>query len=837
MPMKRRDFIKISGGTAFFSTATAHLGTSLIPKDAAASAGPAMPTRVISRTPPLRWEDAMISGNGPAGIMVMGYPLDDLIVVNHEKLWAVNSDHKPVTPDLRESWKAARTIAQKGRYRDADEYIVQEADRIRRQMYPAKDGKSRRPWYDRTHPGFHLHVLMESDGAPTDYRRETNLETGEISVFWTDRRGDWVRRVFVSRIHDVIVMDITAPAGSLVNASLRLIEAPGKLDGDMGAAAADYGPDEAYFRAAYGRTMGREKPEGYHALARVIVKGGSTRAVAGERLEVRNAERSLLVMRFEYLDDAAAADRATMRRALEDVPSDYETLLAPHAAAHGEMFRRVTLDLGGRRDNPPATETLIEAAAEGRRLPEYFELMHAVGRYALVCCGTGELPPSLMGHWGNSWDAPWNGRYTFDANLNLAMAAVSQGNLPEMMASYTAFLERYITDWRENARKLYGCRGVLTDLCQGWRHGVVLMDTYPWTGGAGWLASYLFDHYLVTQDREFLGLHVVPLLKDVAAFYEDFLAGYPKKNGRAVFYPSISPENEPVMTPAGQTTNVVPNATGEIAICREAVTNLIAACRELGIERESIPRWERILASLPDYVINEDGALAEWAYPGLGDEYHHRHSSHLYGVWPSLEISPDRTPKLFEAARVAIERRIEAGLGGKMAHGLMHVSLIAARLKNAGLLDRMLTEFSRLSFMNTSFITCHNPGPRIYNLDTTFAMPAVLMEMLVYSEPGLVEALPALPQDRFDRGTLRGVLARGGVTVEELHWNLTLQHVSITLRSARAQSPVLKFGVPVRSVSAVDTDDRGRVRRDDLKHGWRVDLPAGKSVRLICGLS
>ena len=287
------------------------------------------------------------------------------------------------------------------------------------------------------------------------------------------------------------------------------------------------------------------------------------------------------------------------------------------------------------------------------------------------------------------------------------------------------------------------------------------------------------------------------------------------------------------MTPAEQSTNVVPNATGEIAICREVLTNLIAACRELDIEKENIPRWEKLLAKLPDYVINSDGALAEWAYPGLGDKYNHRHSSHLYGIYPGLEISPERTPKLFEAARVAMEKRLEAGLGNNSAHGLMHISFVAARLKNARLMWRMLSTFAQLPFVNTSFITCHNPGPRIYNLDSTFSMPAVLTEMLIYSEPGLVELLPALPQDKFRRGTLRGVLARGGIVVEQLHWNKTLGHVKVTLRSERAQSVKLRLGIDLRFVNAANPKDRERVTRD--KPGqWSIDLPAGRSVSLNC---
>jgi tetratricopeptide (TPR) repeat protein len=793
---------------------------------------PTIPTRVISTQPPLRWEDAMLSGNGSTGIMVMGLPLEDSIIVNHEKLWTVGNDYRPQTPDLRQAWKKAKEIAQEGRYLDADMYIVDAVNNINKDLY-GQQYTGRRPRYDRTHPGFHMFVYTESNGAPIGYRRETNLETGEISVFWTDNRGSWARRVFVSRTHNIIALELTAPTGSAVNASLRLAEAPGKLEGDIEAVDIDHENTEMYFHATYGRRMGKKIPEGYHALARVIVTGGTSRAVANERLEIRGAKRALVLMRLEYLDYATAADRDSLRRALSKLPADYEALLAPHAAVHGEMFHRVTLDLGGRPETIPSSEALIAQALEGRSLAEFFELMHAVGRYALICGATGELAPTLMGLWGNEWDPPWDGRYTFDANLNLAISAASQSNLPEAMATYTSFLELNLEDWRKNAMLLYGCRGTVTDLCQGWRHGAVLMATYPWTGGVGWLASYLYDHYLFTQDKKFLKEHALPMLRGAADFYEDFLKQYPEIDGRYVFYPSISPENVPVMVPADQSTNVVPNATGEISICREVLTNLIAGCRELGTEKENIPRWENILKKLPDYVINQDDALAEWAYPGLGDKYNHRHSSHMYAIYPGLEISPERTPDLFAAARMAMEERLEAGLGNNSAHGLMHVSFVAARLKNARLMWRMLSTFAQLPFVNTSFFTCHNPGPRIYNLDATFSMPAVLTEMLVFSEPGLVELLPALPQDNFTRGTLRGALARGGIVVEELNWNKTLGYVNVTLRSQETQSVKLRFGIDLRFVNAADAKDRELVTGD--KPGqWNIDLPAGKSVRLLC---
>ena len=790
------------------------------------------PTKVISKQIPLRWEDAMLSGNGSTGIMVMGWPLEEQIVVNHEKLWTVGNDYRPRTPEMADSWKEAMKIARQGRYLDADLFIGEEVSRKNKALY-GEDWSGGRPRYDRTHPGFHLHVKTESNGIPKNYRRETNLETGEVSVFWTDNRGNWVRKVFVSRTDNVIVMELTAPTGSLINASLWITEAPGKLAGDLEPVTILHEGNELYFKATYGRLMGKKEAEGYHALGIVTTHGGRLSAVENQRIDITNAQTVVLKMRLEYLDDAKEADKQKLESDLGQISYDYNQLLSSHAAVHGEMFNRVTLDLWGEDEVELSSEELIARALKGESLSQFFELLHAVGRYALICGGTGELAPTLMGLWGNEWNPPWDGRYTFDANLNLAMAAASQGNLPEVMDTYANFISLNMEEWRDNARRLYDCSGAVSDLCQGWRHGAVLMPTYPWTGGVGWLASYLYDHYLFTGDLDFLHTQVLPMLIDAADFYEDFLQKYPQKKGRYVFYPSISPENEPVMILANQTTNVVPNATGEIAICREVLTTLIASCRKLGVEEDNIPRWEKILSKLPDYVINEDGALAEWAYPGLGDNYNHRHSSHLYPVYPGLEFSPDRTPKLFDAARITMEKRLDAGLGNNSAHGFMHVSLVAARLRNPELMWRMLTTFAELPMVNSSFITCHNPGPRIYNLDATFSLPAVMTEMLVYSEPGLIEFLPALPQEKFLRGTLHGLLSRGGVVVDELHWNHTLGTVQISLHSDKAQKIKVRFGIDLRFVDPVDAGDRNLVR--SVEPGiWEVDLPAGRRVRLMC---
>ncbi len=792
-------------------------------------------TRVTSRAPAMRWEDALVSGNGTAGIMVLGRPLDEVVVVNHEKCWVPTTDVAPEPAELAEAWREARRIAEERRYRDADLMVV---ERVRawcaERFGDAAQVAGVRLPYERVHPAFHLHIDSVAMGSIERYRRAMDLATGELSVLWTDARGDWLRRAFVSRAHDVIVLEIVPPTGATFDGALRLAEAPGKQAGDFASFQIRHDADELTLHAVYGRTLGRPEPEGYHALGRLVAEGGRASAVEGQRVDVRGARRVLLLLAVEYLERGREADREGLRARLDELPDDYGALLAPHAAEHGAMFRRVTLDLGGDAARAESSEALLERARVHGPTPELLELLHAVGRYALICGGTGYLPPSLTGIWGNDWSPPWDGRYTFDANLNLAIAAGSQGDLPEVMETYFRFVERHLPDWRRNAQALYGCRGVVTDLCQGWRHGVVLMATYPWTGGAGWLASYFTEHYLYTGDRAFLAERVVPLLKEVVGFYEDFLAERAEADGPVEFYPSISPENSPVMTPAEQSTNVVPNATCEIAICREALASLLAACRELGIEAESVPRWERLLERLPPYRINGDGALAEWALDGLEDRYSHRHSSHLYPVYPSLEISPERTPELFAAARRGMEKRLEAGLGNKSAHGLMHAALIAVRLRRPDLVWQMLSLFAREAFLNTSLITCHNPGLRIYNLDATLCLPAVLMKMLVHSEPGRLVLLPALPADALRRGTLRGARARGGIVVEELHWSLLLRRIAVRLRSAREQTVCLSAGFPLRSVRADDGALGAPTRLPD--GAWRIRLPAGRATSLACGI-
>jgi hypothetical protein len=250
----------------------------------------------------------------------------------------------------------------------------------------------------------------------------------------------------------------------------------------------------------------------------------------------------------------------------------------------------------------------------------------------------------------------------------------------------------------------------------------------------------------------------------------------------------------------------------DIAAARHALSVAADACTRLGIEEAGVERWQTLLKRLPPYVVDERGALAEWAWPGLTTPDDHRHVSHLYPVWPLHEITPDATPELAAAARRALVLRGDENLS---AHGSLHRALCAARLKDAALVEENLGKILGDDMVFRSLMTSHNPGLDIYNADAAHAIPAVIIEALVDSRPGVIELLPALPR-RWARGRISGVRCRNQVTVAELAWDLERSSAHAVLRSD------VDVTVSVRCARAL-----GSVRR-----GEPVEVAAGDPVRL-----
>jgi hypothetical protein len=233
----------------------------------------------------------------------------------------------------------------------------------------------------------------------------------------------------------------------------------------------------------------------------------------------------------------------------------------------------------------------------------------------------------------------------------------------------------------------------------------------------------------------------------------------------------------------------------DIAVCREVLTNLIQASEILGTDADSVVKWEAMLAKMPPYLIEPDGTLKEWAFPTLQEHYSHRHISHLYGVWPGNEIDPDRTPELARAAKIANRRRtfdtMSTAVAGETlaAYGRCHRALVGARLKDNIIVDTQLRQLIEQGYLSTA-LRCSREPYGVPIPDAQGGIPAITMEMLAYSRPGIIEILPALPASLV-KGSIKGMLARTFARIDNLKWDMQDRTVDITITSLKKQDITL----------------------------------------------
>lgn len=775
----------------------------------------------ISHARAATWEQGLISGNGTMGALVMGDALAETITLNRAGLFMpLNEPLQPVSqgihlPELRELLAA-------GQYQAAADRIVQLAS--------GEDYGGKR-WTDPFIPACDLQVLTPECGERRDYRRGVDFQTGVASVAWRDGRGPMLRRLFVSRRDNLVVMSITGGAAGKVDCQIALAQHPLDRMGRAGILSAKSGASGGWlsYRSAFRRRWAGSL-QGYEGVARVITKGGTTFA-AGGKMEIHGADEVLLLMRVELIPDFTRTRILRMREALESYPHDFEMLLARHARVHGEIFGRARLDLeGSPADRRLPAEELLASSRVGALNPALLEREFDAARYAILS-SSGEQFPLLQGIWSGTYNPRWSGDYTMNGNVQCALAANMTGNMAELMEPYFKYLEAQMPDYRENAKRLFKCRGILLP-SRASSHGLNnhFDETWPmtfWTAGAAWAAHFFYDYYLYTGDREFLRQRALPFMKEAALFYEDFLTTT-SADGRLLFSPSYSPEN----SPGNSKSQACVNATMDIAAARELLTNLVAACDELTTEPEHVQTWRALLDKLPPYMLNKDGAVKEYSLPTLEDNYAHRHCSHFYALFDGLPAQIEDDPYLQAGFKRAAELRLAARRrenGGIMAFGLVQLGQAVAALRQAPLAYEALDWLAN-NFWAANMVTTHNPGA-IFNVDLCGGLPALVIRMLVDSraEPGRsaeLTLLPALPA-QWPSGRIEGVRARGQVTVESLAWGG--RTVEATLRSEVEQTVRLAAAAGIAKIKVRP----GKVAFNLSKDGTcSLALPAGVSVRV-----
>jgi hypothetical protein len=379
-----------------------------------------------------------------------------------------------------------------------------------------------------------------------------------------------------------------------------------------------------------------------------------------------------------------------------------------------------------------------------------------------------------------------------------------------------------------NARHLFGARGVVLP-SRSTTHGFnnALNADFAggmWVGGAGWAAHFFYDYYLYTGDREFLARHALPFMEKAALFFEDYL--YEGPDGKYIFSPTQSPEN----TPGNSDSQATFNATMDVAVARELLGNLIAASRELDTNVDRIPVWEEMLTKMPDYLIDDNGIIKEWLTPRLRNNDNHRHCSQLYPLLDGMPEEIARRPELQAAFRKSVEYKLDkhwkVNQRGFMSFGLVQLGQAAASLGEGELAHDCLRHLVNRFWLN-NLASTHNHRA-LFNMDISGGMPAVIIKMLVASDAGKIQLLPALPA-AWPSGRIEGVLCRGSIEIQSLEWDG--KQVTVRLRSVKSRSIILELPSRIEHLSL--TSGAAQVNPAKRTNQRAVALSGGQPVTMV----
>ncbi|MFI9586134.1 glycosyl hydrolase family 95 catalytic domain-containing protein [Streptomyces sp. NPDC052236] len=643
------------------------------------------------------------------------------------------------------------------------------------------------------------HLELAVPGAPAaldaSYRRALDLSTAVATVAYTDQGTAYTREFFASHPGRVIAGRFSADQPGKVGFTLRYTS-----------------PRTDFTAVARGDRLtvtGTLQDNGlrFETQLRVRTEGGTVTAGPDGTLTVSGATSAWFVLAAgtDYADTyphyrgadphravAAAVDSAARR--------SYGALRADHVRDHSALFGRVTLDIGQRLPELP-TDQLLARYTDGTTPADralealYFQY----GRYLLIASSrAGSLPANLQGVWNNTTNPPWSADYHVNINLQMNYWLAEVTNLAETTAPYDRFIEALRAPGRRTAKEMFS-----TD---GW---VVHNETNPYgfTGvhdwatafwfpeAAAWLTQQLYDHYRFSGSTSYLRSTAYPVMKEAADFWLANLRADPR-DGKLVVTPSYSPEHGDFTAGAAMSQQIV----------HDLFTNTLEAARTLGDD----PAFRRRLAATLDRLdpglrIGSWGQLQEWKADLDSRTDTHRHVSHLYALHPGRQIEPGS--EWAEAAKVSLTARGDGGTGWSKAWKIN----FWARLHDGDHAHKMLSEQLKSSTLPNLWDT-HPP----FQIDGNFGATSGIAEMLVQSQHGTIEILPALPANWPD-GEVRGLRARGAVTLD-VAWSggaarrvvLTAgRNAQLTLRSSlfAGGEKVLKVAAGKRYVLTAEAAD------------------------------